>query len=49
VPSERPLHSDWLYVGVQPIVRREREFECRADPGIRMGFEALFWGLARGQ
>lgn len=44
---KRPLHSDWLYVAVQPLVRWEREFGWRADPGIRIGFEALFWGLAR--
>ena len=46
---KRPLHSDWLYVAVQPVVRWEREFDWRADPGIRITFEALFWGLARGR
>lgn len=45
---KRPLHSDWLYLSVQPVVRWEREFDWRADPGLRIGFEALFWGLARG-
>jgi hypothetical protein len=46
---KRPLHSNWLYIAVQPSVRWEREFGWRADPGVRIGFEALFWGLARGQ
>jgi hypothetical protein len=44
---KRPLHSDWLYLSVQPVVRWEREFDWRADPGLRIGFEALFWGLSR--
>ena len=44
---KRPAHSDWLYISVQPVVRWERQYGWRADAGIRIGFEALFWGLAR--
>lgn len=44
---KRPLHSDWLYFAVQPVVRWERQYGWRADPGLRLGFYALFWGLAR--
>lgn len=44
---KRPLHSDWLYFAVQPVVRWERRYGWRADPGLRVGFYALFWGLAR--
>jgi len=46
---KRPIHSDWLYVGVQPLVRWDREFAWRADPGNRICFAALFWDLARGR
>ena len=44
---KRPLHSDWLYFSAQPVVRWERRHGWRADPGLRFGFYALFWGLAR--
>lgn len=43
---KRPLHSDWLYLSVQPVVRWERRYGWRADPGLRAGLYALFWGLA---
>lgn len=44
---KRPVHSDWLYISVQPVVRWERQYGWRADAGIHIGFEALFWALAR--
>ena len=44
---KRPVHSDWLYLSVQPVVRWERQYGWRADAGLRIGVEALFWGLAR--
>jgi len=44
---KRPLHSDWFYLAVQPVVRWERRSGWRADPGLRIGFYALFWDLAR--
>jgi len=37
----------WLYWSVEPIVRWDRKYDWNADPGIRIGFEALFWDLAR--
>jgi hypothetical protein len=43
---KRPLHSDWFYLAVQPVVRWERRYAWRADPGLRLGFYALFWGLS---
>lgn len=43
----RPTRTRWLYWSVEPLVRWDREFDWRADPGIRLGVEALFWDLAR--
>lgn len=43
---KQPLHSDWLYLSAQPVVRWERRHGWRADPGLRVGLYALFWGLA---
>ena len=37
----------WLYGYVEPLVRWERARGWNADPGVRLGFEALFWDLAR--
>lgn len=44
---DEPLHSDWLYLAVEPVVRWERRYGWRADPGLRLGLYALFWGLSR--
>lgn len=38
---------NWLYWYVEPMVRREEEDGNRIDPGVQVGFHALFWGLAR--
>ncbi len=43
----RPTRTRWLYWSVEPLVRWDREYAWRADPGIRVGVEALFWDLAR--
>ncbi len=37
----------WLYWSVEPLVRWERAWDWSADPGIRIGIDALFWDLAR--
>lgn len=37
----------WLYWFVEPMVRWDREFDWSADPGVRVGFDMLFWNLAR--
>lgn len=43
----RPTPNRWLYWSVEPLVRWDREYRWSADPGIRIGIEALFWDLAR--
>jgi hypothetical protein len=43
----RPTRTRWLYWSVEPLVTWERMYEWSADPGIRIGVEALFWDLAR--
>ncbi len=37
----------WLYWYVEPLVRWDRAYNWSADPGIRIGIDALFWDLAR--
>jgi hypothetical protein len=44
---KRPLHGGWLYGYVEPVVRWERASDWRPAAGIRMGVDALFWGLAK--
>jgi len=44
---KRPTASGWLYWFVEPLVRWDREYGWQADPGIRIGIDALFWDLAR--
>lgn len=43
----RPTRTRWLYWSVEPLVTWDREYDWSADPGIRVGVEALFWDLAR--
>jgi hypothetical protein len=43
---KRPLHGGWLYGYLEPVVRWERDFGWHPDAGIRIGLDALFWGLA---
>jgi hypothetical protein len=43
----RPTPNRWLYWSVEPLVRWDREYRWSADPGVRVGIEALFWDLAR--
>jgi len=44
---KRPLRNRWLYAYVEPLVRWDRAYDWRADVGIRIGLEALFWDLSR--
>jgi hypothetical protein len=44
---KRPLRGGWLYGYVEPIVRLERASEWHRDVGVRIGIDALFWGLAQ--
>jgi hypothetical protein len=46
VLMKRPLHGGWLYGYVEPVVRWDRDFNWHPDIGVRIGFDALFWGLA---
>ncbi len=43
----RPTSNRWLFWSVEPIVRWDRQYHWKADPGIRVGINALFWDLAR--
>lgn len=43
---KRPLHGGWLYGYVEPLVRWERAGSWHPDVGMRIGLDALFWGLA---
>lgn len=43
----RPLPNRWIYWSVEPLVRWDRDHRWSADPGIRIGIEALFWDLVR--
>lgn len=42
-----PTPNRWLYWFVEPLVRWDRQYDWDADPGIRIGLDALFWDLAR--
>jgi hypothetical protein len=42
-----PTRNRWLYWHAEPFVQWDRAFGWHADPGIRVGFDALFWDLAR--
>lgn len=44
---KKPLHGRWLFLSVEPLVRFERDRQWAADPGVRIGLDALFWDLAR--
>lgn len=45
---KRPLRGGWLYGYLEPLVRWERGSDWHPDAGIRLGLDALFWGLAAG-
>jgi hypothetical protein len=43
----RPMKNRWLFWSVEPLMRWDRRYSWKADPGVRIGFNALFWDLAR--
>jgi hypothetical protein len=43
---KRPLHGGWLFGYVEPVVQWKRDFGWHPDIGVRIGVDALFWGLA---
>ena len=43
----QPMKNRWLFWSVEPLLRWDRGYNWHADPGIRIGFNALFWDLAR--
>jgi len=44
---KRPLRREWLFFSVEPVVRFEAATDWRADPGLRVGVDALFWDAVR--
>lgn len=43
----RPMKNRWIFWTVEPLVRWDRLYSWKADPGIRISLNALFWDLAR--
>jgi hypothetical protein len=43
----RPMKNRWIFWTVEPLVRWDRDYDWKADPGIRIGVNVLFWDLAR--
>ncbi|MEO8314313.1 MAG: hypothetical protein ABI645_05905 [Pseudomonadota bacterium] len=43
----RPMANRWLFWSIEPLVNWDRRYNWKADPGIRVSFNALFWDLAR--
>ena len=43
----RPTANHWLFWSVEPLVNWDRNYGWKADPGIKLGVNALFWDLAR--
>lgn len=46
VMMKRPLHGGWLFGYAEPVVQWNRNFGWHPDIGVRIGVDALFWGLA---
>ena len=44
---KRPLHGGWLFGYVEPLLHWDRAHDWHPDLGVRIGFDALFWGLAK--
>ena len=43
---KRPLRGGWLFAYAEPLVRWEHDSAWHPDAGIRVGLDALFWGLS---
>jgi hypothetical protein len=43
----RPTRNKWLYLHFEPIVRWDKAYSWATDLGVRLGFDILFWDLAR--
>lgn len=39
-----PIHKDWIFMDILPEVEWKDEDDWDIGPGIRVGFDALFWG-----
>jgi hypothetical protein len=46
VMVKRPVHGGWLYGYLEPLVVWDRDFRWHPDVGLRVGLDALFWGLS---
>lgn len=42
-----PSSNRWLFWYVEPLVRWNRDYNWKADAGVRVGINVLFWDLAR--
>ena len=43
----RPTANRWLFWYVEPLLRWDKDYDWKADPGLRIGLNMLFWDLAR--
>jgi hypothetical protein len=43
---KRPLRGGWLFGYIEPVMQWNRTTDWHPGVGVRMGFDALLWGLA---
>ena len=45
----RPLYSDWVFLEISPEVNWKNSHDWDTVPSLRVGVDALFWGVASPQ